>query len=51
MERASDLEVVAAVLDIDALTQLTATLVAGVSDEASAALDAAFATAMKQSQQ
>lgn len=46
--RASDLDVVAAVLEIGPLQQLTATLAAGVSDEANAALDAAVAQAMKQ---
>lgn len=46
--RASDLELVAAVLPIEALTALTLTLAAGVSDEATAALDAAHAEALKQ---
>ena len=46
--RASDLDVVAAVLEIGALQQLTATLEAGVSDGATAALDAAVKSAMAQ---
>lgn len=46
--RASDLEVVGAVLEIDALTKLQAELSKGVGAEASAALDAAVAEAMKQ---
>ena len=46
--RASDLELVAAVLPIEALTALTLTLAAGVSDEATAALEAAHAEALKQ---
>ena len=41
-------ELVAAVLPIEALTALTLTLAAGVSDEATAALDAAHAEALKQ---
>jgi len=44
--RAADLEVVASTLPIDELTALIKTLTVGVSDEASAALDAAKAKAM-----
>ena len=47
-ERASDLDVVAAVLEITQLQELTASLAGGVSEEASAALDAAVKNAMKQ---
>ena len=46
--RGSDLELVAAVLEIGALQQLTATLAAGTGDEATQALDDAVALAMKQ---
>ena len=46
--RASDLDVVAAVLSLDELGMLMATLSMGVSDEATSALDAAVAVAMKQ---
>ena len=46
--RASDLDVVAAVLSLDELGTLMATLSMGVSDEATSALDAAVAVAMKQ---
>ena len=47
-ERASDLDVVAAVLEITQLQELTASLAGCVSEEASAALDAAVKNAMKQ---
>ena len=46
--RASDIDVVAAVLEIDALLALTAALAAGVSDDATAKLNDAVALAMKQ---
>ena len=46
--RSADLEVIGAVVPLEQLTSLTALMAGGIGEEASAALDAALAEAMKQ---